>query len=460
MWMTVFVGDAHTASAQQNRISPTRKRNAARKARWLRPGLQRWQKLSANRGSVRTNKVCLTQPIAASVRPLLILTVLELAQKPAPELGRALKVGTVDLQAVHRTRDCHYVQAIHTLLRPPRQRQALTPLSARCVRLQSPCPCYTALVKARGGQTARDDLQGVNPAVVEHFQALVLGWYVQHARQFAWRTPNPDPYVVLVSETMLQQTQTHRVQQKLSLFLQLFPDFATLAASDNASIIRAWQGMGYNNRALRLRDCARVVMKVYDGVLPADAQALQTLPGIGPYTVSAILSFAFHKDVPVLDVNIRRLYSRVFGRVSTVVDVLPEAALRIIASEVFPKGRSSDWHQACMDIAAQFCTARTACCLLCPVSASCCSACRLADAVPIHVQEPSFRGRPNRIWRGRIVELLRGLEPGQELSYADLKAILSLEDTADDTAWIGSLLSALERDGLIGQSPSGISLHS
>jgi A/G-specific adenine glycosylase len=309
-------------------------------------------------------------------------------------------------------------------------------------------------------QTARDELQCADLTSMERFQAMVLGWYADNARQFVWRTPNPDPFVVLVSETMLQQTQTHRVQQKLSLFLQQFPDFAALAAADNASIIRAWQGMGYNNRALRLRDCARTVLQVHNGVLPADAQALGALPGIGPYTVSAVLSFAFHHDVPVLDVNIRRLYSRVFQRLNTVIDLLSESALQLIARDVFPRGRSSEWHQACMDIAAQFCTARSPRCLLCPVCGSCRSAYQLADAAPVHIQEPSFRGQPNRIWRGRIVELLRGLEPGQELSHEDLRTVLLLRDTLDDAAWIGNLLSALERDGLIRNGPTGICLQS
>jgi len=141
---------------------------------------------------------------------------------------------------------------------------------------------------------------------------MVLGWYAKHGRRFVWRVPSPDPYVVLVSEIMLQRTQTSRVQQRLPEFLSQFPDFAALAAADNATVIRAWRGMGYNNRALRLRDCARVVVQQFQGSLPDRRTDLGQLPGLGPYTVGAILSFAFHQDTVVLDVNIRRLYSRLF----------------------------------------------------------------------------------------------------------------------------------------------------
>lgn len=286
---------------------------------------------------------------------------------------------------------------------------------------------------------------------VERVQAMVLGWYATHARRFLWRVTNPDPYVVLVSETMLQQTQTSRVQEKLPAFLRQFPDFKALASADNATIVRAWQGMGYNNRALRLRDCARAVLEHFNGELPSNAADLTSLPGLGPYTVSAILSFAFHQDTIVLDVNIRRLYSRVFQQLSTTLDVLPEPLLHHIAGEVYPRGRSSDWHQACMDIAAQYCTARSPRCLFCPVARACQSSFRLLDAAPPHVDEPSHRGKPNRIWRGRVVELLRSLQPGAAIERDELRSRLLGTEQEGDRPWLDRILTALERDGLIEQ---------
>ena len=297
---------------------------------------------------------------------------------------------------------------------------------------------------------------------MELVQVMVLGWYAVHARRFVWRVPNPDPYVVLVSETMLQQTQTARVQEKLPVFLEQFPDFSALAATDNATIIRAWQGMGYNNRALRLRDCARAVVERFGGVLPDTADDLRSLPGLGPYTVSAILSFAFHRDVVVLDVNIRRLYSRLFLQLTTTLEVMPQSLLLHVASEVYPRGHSSEWHQACMDIAAQYCTARSPRCLLCPIAKACRSAFRLAEAVPPRVSEPSHRGKPNRIWRGRIVEILRGLPPGQTMGLTELRSRLFPIEEETDGPWLEHIVAALERDGLIdrGEAANSIRLRS
>jgi A/G-specific adenine glycosylase len=302
----------------------------------------------------------------------------------------------------------------------------------------------------------------VDLTTIERVQAMVLGWYAAHARHFVWRVPNPDPYVVLVSETMLQQTQTARIQEKLPLFLRQYPDFSALAATDNATIIRAWQGMGYNNRALRLRDCARAVIERFGGLLPDTADDLQSLPGLGPYTASAILSFAFHRDVVVLDVNVRRLYSRLFLQLTTTREVMPEPVLARVAGEVYPRGRSSEWHQACMDIAAQYCTARAPRCLFCPITKACRSAFRMAEAAPLHVSEPSHRGKPNRIWRGRIIELLRGLASDQTIGFAELKSLLFPAEDETDGPWLERIVAALERDGLVdrGETASDIRLRS
>lgn len=305
-----------------------------------------------------------------------------------------------------------------------------------------------AVAAPRTGRKSGADLS-VDLTTVERVQAMVLGWYAAHARRFLWRVPNPDPYVVLVSETMLQQTQTARVQERLPLFLGKYPDFSTLAATDNATIVRAWQGMGYNNRALRLRDCARAVVERFGGLLPDIADDLRSLPGLGPYTVSAILSFAFHRDVIVLDVNIRRLYSRLFLQLTTTLEVMPEPLLLYVASEVYPRGRSSEWHQACMDISAQYCTARSPRCLFCPITKACRSAFRLAEAVPPRVAEPSHRGEPNRIWRGRIVELLRGLPSDETMGLTELRTRLFQTEEETDGPWLERIVAALERDGLI-----------
>jgi A/G-specific adenine glycosylase len=169
-----------------------------------------------------------------------------------------------------------------------------------------------------------------------------------------------------------------------------------------------------------------------------------------------------HRDIVVLDVNIRRLYSRLFLQLTTTLEIMPESLLLHVAGEVYPRGRSSEWHQACMDIAAQYCTARAPRCLFCPVTKACHSAFRLAEAVSPRVSEPSHRGKPNRIWRGRIVDLLRGLPPGQTMGLTELRALLFPTEEETDGPWLEHIVAALERDGLIdrGQAIDSIRLRS
>ena len=123
----------------------------------------------------------------------------------------------------------------------------------------------------------------------------VLAWYGEHRRELRWRRTT-DPYEILVSEVMLQQTQVSRVREKLPQFLRTYPTLRRLARATNAEVIRAWRGMGYNHRALRLRDAARAVLRDHHGKIPADAEALQRLPGVGRYTAHAVLCFADRKS--------------------------------------------------------------------------------------------------------------------------------------------------------------------
>lgn len=278
----------------------------------------------------------------------------------------------------------------------------------------------------------------------------VLEWYTAHARQFLWRSANPNPYVALVAEIMLQQTQTARVAEKLPPFLEQFPNFSALAAASNAAIIRSWQGMGYNNRALRLRDCARAVVERHSGQLPDSPDDLAALPGIGPYTRAALLAFVFHRDVAVIDVNIRRVYSRVFGKMTLSTDVLPEPELTSISQVIFPHGKSSAWHQAIMDIGALFCTARRPNCTACPLSVVCRSAFSIQTVVKIKRAEPARFDIPNRIWRGKTVEVLRNVPHGVALAEGELfTRAIERPATDADTEWFRGLLAALERDGVV-----------
>ncbi|MBL7997916.1 MAG: A/G-specific adenine glycosylase [Candidatus Kapabacteria bacterium] len=287
----------------------------------------------------------------------------------------------------------------------------------------------------------------------------VRTWYSRNARTFLWRSKNPDPYIVLVSETMLQQTQTSRVQGKLPEFLALFPSFDALASASNAAIIRAWQGMGYNSRALRLRDCASAVVRQHNGCLPDDYVTLRSLPGVGDYTANAILAFAYHKNVAVIDVNIKRVYSRLLRPMATTHEVLAEGVLRPFAETVVPQGGSSTWHQAIMDIGALFCTARKPKCNDCPLQKLCASAGSMAEAQPPRKTEPMHRLEPNRIWRGRTVELLRNLPHGMAIPVRELmNRLLTAPHTTDDEHWFAALLGGLQRDGIAEEADDAVRL--
>lgn len=256
----------------------------------------------------------------------------------------------------------------------------------------------------------------------------LLEWFDANGRFFPWRSIERarkrgegeaihDPYLILVSEVMLQQTQTSRVVVKLPEFMERFPDVERLAAASRAELLRAWQGMGYNSRALRLQETARELAGRFGGEFPRDSDMLRSLPGIGPYTAAAILCFAFGQDVPLVDVNVARVLSRIFHRCYSPAQIHPESRIRKLAGHLVPEGDAYRWHQTLMDFGALICTGRAPACDRCPLSDICLSAFvtrepPLFNPASIRKSEPSFRGEPRRLWRGRIVESLRGEPAG------------------------------------------------
>ena len=277
----------------------------------------------------------------------------------------------------------------------------------------------------------------------------ILNWFAREARSFPWRYDNPEPYHVLISEYMLQQTQTTRIAERFPEFISQFHDIEHLGKATNQEIILAWQGLGYNNRALRLRDCARQIITLHKGVIPHDYDALIALPGIGPYTASAILSFAYGEDVPVIDVNIYRIYARVLGN-SDPIDA-NKSMITSFAESAFPKGHSSAWHQAMMDIGARWCKANQALCTDCPLQTHCKSAFNVQMITKKkEKKEPSHRNIPNRIWRGKTVEHLRNCSSFSEKKEILLNIILSDHANKEDTQWFEDIIiHALVRDRLI-----------
>ena len=307
----------------------------------------------------------------------------------------------------------------------------------------------------------------VNLIVMPHHDSslhtTIRRWYRRHGRTLPWRGIR-NPYRILVSEIMLQQTQVSRVLEKYPLFLRSFPTLHDLANADRATVIRCWRGMGYNNRAVRLHMLARIVVDRHDGRLPRNADTLRTLPGIGRYTAMAILSSAFEEPVPIVDINVRRLYSRLFWKMSDRSAMRPEQEIWPVAGEMLPHRNVYDWNQALMDLGATVCTARTPRCSDCPLAPFCKSRTRLqnlslrssfsslrASRPPLRASssEPSYRGVPVRIHRGRIVETLRGLPEGWQMGVRTLAKQLFDAATPDDICWTEQILRRLEKDGLV-----------
>jgi A/G-specific adenine glycosylase len=187
---------------------------------------------------------------------------------------------------------------------------------------------------------------------MRRMQDALLGWFGETARDLPWRRTH-DPYAILVSEVMLQQTQVSRVLERYGPWLERWPTPAALAAAPAADVLRAWSGLGYNRRALNLQNAARRVVEL--GAFPRDVHGLEQLPGIGPYTARAIACFAFGAQVTALDTNVRRVLERSLGT----TDVPP------------PDGRAWDWNQALFDLGAQICLARIPRCDRCPLAPSC-----------------------------------------------------------------------------------------
>jgi len=149
--------------------------------------------------------------------------------------------------------------------------------------------------------------KGLTPHVIRIFQKIIYEYYHAHGRFFPWRVTH-NPYHILVSEIMLQQTSTQRVQEKYEVFIEQYPDFTTLAHASLPSILNHWQGLGYNRRALYLKKIAEMVITRLRGKFPRDEKSLQALPGIGPYTAAAICAFAFNQPTVLLETNIQSVY--------------------------------------------------------------------------------------------------------------------------------------------------------
>jgi A/G-specific adenine glycosylase len=213
----------------------------------------------------------------------------------------------------------------------------------------------------------------LEPRVARRFRRNLLGWYARHGRDLPWRRTR-DPYRVLVSEIMLQQTQVHRVVPKYHEFLGRYPTLADLAAASPDDVRRLWYPLGYNVRPLRLHRIACEAQARYGGRLPDTADGLRALPGVGRYTAGAVLSFAYGRDAAILDTNVRRVLARVFVGPRRARRLRGEKTFWDLATALVPRGRGYDFNQALMDFGATWCTPRRPRCPACPMRRFCASA--------------------------------------------------------------------------------------
>ena len=335
------------------------------------------------------------------------------------------------------------------------------------------------------GMTAASQMNGAAAERRSAAWQVTLDWYAREGRaNLPWRRTH-DPYAILVSEVMLQQTQVERVIPKYHAFLAQFPTLAALASAPTAEVIRAWAGLGYNMRAVRLQKIAQQTVSEYDGALPTSVDALLTLNGVGRYTAGAVACFAYGQQVATVDTNIRRTLWRIFRGVEPAE--WPASANRdalALAEWALPDGQAYDWQQALMDLGATVCLARRPACERCPLTTACAAweeagqaalfpsgeaIARLRDergqaavmasgASAVAESRASYearRRRPRkapqpfiggtRYYRGRIVHALREAAP---LTLAELGARVKNDYEESDEPWLRGLVDGLVRDGL------------
>ena len=279
---------------------------------------------------------------------------------------------------------------------------------------------------------------------VAALRRALLAWHRRHALKAPWRTSG-DPYHVLVAAVMAQQTQISRVLLKFDEFIAAFPTVQALARARTARVLRVWEGMGYNLRALRLHRAAKLIVR--RGAFPRTAGELERIEGIGPFTAAIISSFGFGEPAAAVDTNVRRVIARLSGDVDvTVSDRAVQPAANALISHRAP-GR---WNQAIMDLGGRVCVSRSPKCDVCPIARWCRSRPKFAKRTrkigerrAANKPQPPFAGS-RRYYRGRIVQALREVPASGSLSPRQLARRLDIRPTE-----LTELLAALNRDGLL-----------
>lgn len=268
----------------------------------------------------------------------------------------------------------------------------------------------------------------------------ILAWYAERGRPLAFRRTR-DPYAVLVSEAMAQQTQAARAAEAWERFMDRFPTVEVLAAASLADVLREWKGLGYNRRARDLWRAAGQIVADHEGLVPSDIAALEALPGVGPYTARAVASIAFGVPVGAVDTNVRRVLGRI---VAGDPSFLTPRQMQAVADASVPRGEPGAWTHALMDLGATTCQAAKADCAACPARPWCRFA---ADgSVVKRVRVARERRAPftstSRWLRGRILDRLR-VAPGADWT------VIEAPMGQHDGAAVVRALEALAADGLI-----------
>jgi A/G-specific adenine glycosylase len=273
----------------------------------------------------------------------------------------------------------------------------------------------------------------------DRIAVALLKWGSDTLRDLPWRRTR-NPWRVLVSEVMLQQTSVARVLPKFEAFINEFPTPHDLASAPLGDALRLWSGLGYPRRCRNLREAARVLHEEFNGEFPESVDVLLTLPGVGQYTSRAVLAFAFEHDVAVVDTNVSRVLSRLEGR------ALKAKELQVLADSFVPQGLGWEWNQVMMDFGARHCTARQPQCAQCPLRQLCVWKGEGVDPAPASAGASKPQGRfegSDRQARGRA---MRAVADGVTTLAALTKTMGVEEDRAR------SLVSALVDEGLLVRS--------
>lgn len=234
----------------------------------------------------------------------------------------------------------------------------------------------------------------------------LLAWYRRNQRPLPWRETS-DPYLIWISEIMLQQTRVDMVIPYYHRFLKAFPNVASLARAPSQNVLKMWENLGYYSRARNLHAAAKVIVEKYGGRIPDTHEEIKTLPGIGEYSAGAILSIAYGQVLPAVDGNVRRILCRLFAIRKPVNDTQAQKQLQKIAALLIPLKHPGDFNQALMDLGATICKARNPDCLRCPVEGLCQARIKnLQDVLPITGKAPAT---PHRQAAAAVVRNFKGM---------------------------------------------------